>query len=179
MLENFRHAAGIVDAGDDAHLTAAERAQRWQGLIYPRQQHGPQVARHGTIAGRHGSPVLAARRQGRARPPPTSALHRAPAQRHSDGDAHAAAAPWAAIFVISASGVGTSAAGCVPDAVPRAAGCVPDAVPRAAGCVPNAVPRAAGCVPNAVPRAGLGLRQTGCRASRCCRCTSANGGRAQ
>ena len=36
MVEDFPHGAGIVDEGDDARLTVADRATQWQGLINAR-----------------------------------------------------------------------------------------------------------------------------------------------
>lgn len=43
VVEDLLHGAGIVDEGDDAHLTVAGRATQWQGFMDARQQHRPQI----------------------------------------------------------------------------------------------------------------------------------------
>ena len=51
MAEYLLYGAGIVDEGDDPHLTVAYLATQWQGFIDSRPQDGPQVARYGTMVG--------------------------------------------------------------------------------------------------------------------------------
>ena len=60
MVEDLAHGSEIIDEGDDAHLTVADRALQRKSLVDARQQHRPQIPGHGTMAG-----LFAGRRRSR------------------------------------------------------------------------------------------------------------------
>jgi hypothetical protein len=51
VVEDLAHGSEIIDEGDDAHGCVADRALQRKCLIDARQQHGPEIARHGTMVG--------------------------------------------------------------------------------------------------------------------------------
>ena len=51
VVEDLAHGSEMIDEGDDAHGGVADRALQRKCLIDARQQHGLQIAGHGTMTG--------------------------------------------------------------------------------------------------------------------------------